>query len=94
LTILVVVRFGVKWSVLDPVPVTNGDNGFVPKHCSTGLRTGFAELTRPDARLAGEPLPIHWAKDSPSATDRMTAWPMSTYVNNALHEGPECVAPA
>jgi putative SOS response-associated peptidase YedK len=40
-----------------------------------------------DTRLAGEQVPL-----VPFSTDRMTARPVSQYVNNARNQGPECVA--
>ena len=52
--ILVVVGFGVKWSVLDPLPVTNGDKGSGPppvfgsarRRCTSFARPGRSDISR------------------------------------------------
>ncbi|HUE70725.1 MAG TPA: SOS response-associated peptidase [Pirellulaceae bacterium] len=41
-----------------------------------------------DAWLAGEQIPL-----VPFPADRMTAKPVSTFLNNARNEGPECIEP-
>jgi putative SOS response-associated peptidase YedK len=41
-----------------------------------------------DAWLSGEQIPL-----APYPADRMTARPVSTYVNNVRHEGPQCIEP-